>query len=224
MTRSVGRSYNPDGVPPWVPTTWIRRGRVDDGDYVDTFENTMSYELNILQRIFVTLEYPNSSRASQVYAWAHTLIIIACVLVSYLSSVGAYQYTPSSCANPACDNDATLCANTVICEPEAISSLWTVDIACYVFYSIDIGVRVLLSPFIPSRVLGIISHHWDKVEAEKSEHLRREEPDYAWYVPPSHLPGGNYNPQYPHPGGNENPLSSSLSLSFHHRMNGMTQV
>ena len=76
-----------------VPTVWIRRGRVDDGDYIDTYENTTSYELNILQRLFVMMEYPNSSVVSQMYAWSHTLVILICVIVSYL---GPYTLVPSS--------------------------------------------------------------------------------------------------------------------------------
>lgn len=181
MTRSKGHTFNPNGLPFVVPEVWIRRGRVDNDDYVDTYENTTSYELNFLQRVFVTLEYPNSSAISQLYAWSHTFIILLCVVVSYLGTSRYFQYTPTDCPYPGCKNDPVLCPNKVVCSPESIPVLWQIDIACYVFYSIDIGARMLLSPLIPARVLGIVPHDWDKLELKKPAHMRREEPDYPWY-------------------------------------------
>lgn len=181
MTRSKGHTFNPHGLPLVVPDNWIRRGRVDNDDYVDTYENTTAYELTLLQRLFVTMEYPNSSVLSQIYAWSHTLIILLCVVVSYLGTSAKFQYTPTECPYPGCDNDPKLCPNRQVCAPESDQSLWEIDIACYVFYSFDIGVRMLLSPLIPARILGVISHQFDKMELRKPPNMRREEPSYTWY-------------------------------------------
>ena len=148
---------------------------------MDTYDNTTSYELNVLQRIFVTMEYPNSSFLSQIYAWSHTIVIILCVVVSYLGTSEIFQYIPSDCPFPGCKNDASLCPDRTVCSPESDPILWQIDIACYIFYSIDLGARMLLSPLIPCRILGIITKHWDVLELKKPAHLRREEPGYPWY-------------------------------------------
>ena len=127
------------------------------------------------------LEYPNSSILSRIYSFMHTVIIILCVVTSFMASVEKYQIQPNTCFAPACQYDANLCPNSVICAPEPIYELRLIDFMCYLFYSIDLGIRVLLSPFVPSRILGIVTYHWDREEIEKDVEDRLEEPQYKWY-------------------------------------------
>ncbi len=127
------------------------------------------------------LEYPNSSVLSKVYSFMHTTVIILCVVTAFMASVEKYQSQPSTCYAPACQNVAGLCPGETVCAPEPIYELRVVDFACYIFYSVDLGTRALFSPFVPSRVLGIVSYHWDRQEMDKDTNDRLEEPHYTWY-------------------------------------------
>lgn len=177
-----GATLNADEeLPLFVPEFWVRRGKADDGDYSDTYQNIIAYRLTPLQRLFVTLEYPNSSWLSRTYSIMHTAIIILCVMTSFMGSVDKYQTQPDTCYAPACQDDATLCPDKAICAPEPMYELRLIDFMCFIFYSVDLGLRALLTPFVPSRILGIVTFYWDREEMDKDVEDRLEEPEYKWY-------------------------------------------
>jgi len=149
-------------LPFWVPSDWIRHSVENDFTYVSTTGNTIKYHLDYLQRLFVTLAYPTSSKISYYYAFAMNLIVIFNVIANFIGSTGNYTYQPDSCEVPACDNDATICPGKQICAPVAYDTFMYIDFTCWLIYSVDIGLRISLCMFMPSRILKIIPNDWDE--------------------------------------------------------------
>ena len=142
-------------APFFVPTTFNHV--IDTSTKLSTdevYEHTVSYELNFIQRVFVTMEYPYSCQLGSIVLYTMSANIIINILVYVLASVPSFKYIPSSCENPVCDFE-TLCPNRTICEPVPFQSLILINAAGIVIFSADYLIRVIASVTVPPRVAGI---------------------------------------------------------------------
>lgn len=168
-----------NSMPTWLPNPWVRRGRIADDDYSDTYDNVISYDLAWYQRLFVTMEYPNSCRAARLYQYINILVISGSVLTAYLSSMSQNQYQPTACLDPACDNDPLMCKGVIVCRPIPFEGFQIIDFICCILYAIDLFTRISIAPVMSARILRCIPKHWDEMEQEKPPEERREEPDWG---------------------------------------------
>eukprot|EP00603_Paraphysomonas_imperforata_P001805 CAMPEP_0114434862 /NCGR_PEP_ID=MMETSP0103-20121206/12499_1 /TAXON_ID=37642 ORGANISM="Paraphysomonas imperforata, Strain PA2" /NCGR_SAMPLE_ID=MMETSP0103 /ASSEMBLY_ACC=CAM_ASM_000201 /LENGTH=482 /DNA_ID=CAMNT_0001604801 /DNA_START=516 /DNA_END=1967 /DNA_ORIENTATION=- len=90
------------------------------------------------------------------------VIIISCV--GYIAATGA-KTTPSTCDNPACENDPNLCPSSMICEPEENPVYELIETVCIAFFTFDYFVRLFLVPLMPARLAGIIPNYFDILNA-----------------------------------------------------------
>ena len=78
----------------------------------DFFFPERVYQLNFLQRVFVFFEHPKASRLGTVYFLLLICVIVLGVVSLVLATENAYLETPTTCADPACNNDPKLCPGT----------------------------------------------------------------------------------------------------------------
>lgn len=75
-----------------------------------------------------------------------------------------FRITPATCHNPACHNDSVLCPNQKICESEPIKLLQYADTFVVAVFTVDYGIRVLISGFISRRLASLVPEGWDAEE------------------------------------------------------------
>jgi hypothetical protein len=167
---------------PWfVPNPWTRRGKEEHEDYSDTLINVIEYEVGWFMRVFITLEYPNSNKISRLYHYISVTVITLCVAVGYLSSMSSYQYSPTVCSIPACNNHATLCPGKMVCEPEPIDIFRYLDFSFFLFYMMDMTIRFSIAPFMPERILRIVPETWqDDMQAKAEKKGKWVDRDPNW--------------------------------------------
>ena len=175
-------------MPFWVPNPWVRRGSEEDDDFTDTFNNVISYDLSWYQRLFVTLEYPNSCKAGRIYQVTNIIVVTMSVLMTYFASQEGALIKANVCDVPACIDDQCnsgpcpgLCPNTEICAPIPRAQYQIADFWFCLFYAIDLGSRLFAVPFMSNRVLRIVPAHWDIEERKKPQHEQRGEPTYGMW-------------------------------------------
>lgn len=88
------------------------------------------------------------------------------------------RHQPSSCSNPACDNDPDVCPDSVICEPEPLPALNSTEIFCLVVFTVDYVSRVAISPLMPSRLSRILPPEFD---TKTNIAGLLPDPEYPWY-------------------------------------------
>ena len=88
-------------------------------------------------------------------------------LNNYFSATTSdYVYTPSTCSNPACNNDPTLCPNTEICAPQPYPVFDSIDEFCVILFTIEYCIRIFSLWAAPCRLAGLLSSTWDEDEFE----------------------------------------------------------
>ena len=113
------------------------------------------YKLNVLQRMFITVEDPNGSQLGGFIGMFMFCVIILSCTVYVISSLNVFKVPTSACAQPVCSNDPTLCPKQTVCEPN--DSDWTnvVELLCVIIFTIEYGFRLLLVWCAPPRLCHI---------------------------------------------------------------------
>jgi len=138
------------------------------GVQLNEFISDFEYEdLFMWQRIFITLETPHSSKLSYIYSCFILGSILLTITTGILSTLPDYRYTPSTCEMPACFNDASLCPNSMICEPQPLEGFASIDLFCLGVFTFDYFARLLLVSFVSPRLADLVTRELDK-EAEKA--------------------------------------------------------
>ena len=94
--------------PWWTPDRFIYMKK-----YPDLFFPQRIYRLTFFQQIFVFFEHPKSSKLGTLCFAILLCVIMIGVTSSILQTSVAYHYTPTTCAEPACNNDPNLCPGTI---------------------------------------------------------------------------------------------------------------
>jgi len=166
------------------PTVWIVPYYFQK---VDAYGNTRNYELSILERIFVTFD---DATASELGRFINIILLFAVLLATVFLVMGTQpglKVEVDSCAEPACDNDANLCPNSVICEPESPHSFEQVQIVCSILFCIDYIIRMSLVGLVPTRIADCLPKGWeDDVPQDIDDDFREmkraiEDPEFPWY-------------------------------------------
>lgn len=126
----------------FVPKRYLHKD--NDGEVVSEFD------LTILQRIFIFLSFPNSSVLSKIYSFSMMSLICCSICILMLGSEPSNTYQPSSCNHPACNNNVSLCPNSIICPPVPLREYQIGDLVCIIIFTIDFVVRILLSGCVPT--------------------------------------------------------------------------
>lgn len=71
--------------------------RYRDAYLKEYIESERTYNLNFIQRIFVTIQYPSASIISNLWENFITILIIISVFNAILASEEYFQITPNSC-------------------------------------------------------------------------------------------------------------------------------
>lgn len=136
--------------------------RIDDGKAVVTH----TYRLTFLQRVFVTLDYPTSSRLSFLLAVLLQCAIMLSIVSAALASSALLRTVPKSCVEPniACNNDPVNCPGAIVCYPLPPSIFAKIDTACFLIFWLEYFIRLSTSLFTPPRLVQLLSDDWDSVE------------------------------------------------------------
>eukprot|EP00606_Chrysophyceae_sp_TOSAG23-5_P001110 GSChrysophyteH2.ASY1.ANO1.1762.1 assembled CDS len=113
------------------------------------------FQLNWAQRIFVFMEHPNSSKASWMLSIFISVVTFASVLIYICASIPEVLHEVDTCSQPACNDDAVLCANIMVCEPEPPEWFRSAESACLYIFVVDYFLRFFLVTCVSPRVAGI---------------------------------------------------------------------
>ena len=127
----------------------------------------------IAAEIFVLFQHESSSPYARILSFIITLVIVLAIGSYIIASLGWNRYTPTTCDNPACDNDAVLCPNSQICAPSQTPGFDTIELLTAVFFMIEYGSRVLTCWAVSPRLAGILPAGWDK------NHEPDDQPSYS---------------------------------------------
>ena len=150
------------------------------------------YPLDNFERLFVCLNDSNSCIIASVIGQAVMMVILLNIIVGVILTIPAYrnQQTSYCPGNELCSNDPHLCPGRIICEPSEDPMLAVIDEACVVIFTIEIGIRLILSCFIKPknvRLLNIVPKSWDFEEMERAslepELPARKNPEFSFWYP-----------------------------------------
>lgn len=110
------------------------------------------YKLNLTQRFFLTVEDPNLSYFGSAIGFFMLAVILLSCIFYVISSLNVFKYVPTSCSEPICMNDATMCPNRMVCEPVEVDWISTVELICVVIFTVEYGTRMLLVWSMPPRL------------------------------------------------------------------------
>lgn len=170
--------YFPIDSRPWIVG--------DEYCYEDRKNVVRSYKLDSwMSRVFVILELSESCKlATYIYQFVMCVIIVN-IIANVMMSLPAYRdVAVSSCANPACNDNASLCPGYMICEPQVDPSLNVIDDVCVIIFTIEYGIRVLTVASTPNRLAGLIPRGFDEEErifSEMENRKVRDPPPLPWY-------------------------------------------
>lgn len=85
-----------------------------------------------------------------------------------IATLPGLRYSPSSCPNPACDNDPNLCPNVTICEPIELPFFITINIVCVAVYSVDYAIRLFLCWAVPEKT-NFVTRYWFETPSEERD-------------------------------------------------------
>jgi voltage-gated potassium channel Kch len=114
------------------------------------------YVLGIIQRIFMFFEDPKSSLIGQFFGLGMLAVIVLNLIIFIISSLDTFKYQPDTCDAPACDNHATLCPGTTICEPTAVAWTQSVELVCVILFTVEYLARMLLVWSVPPRLSDVL--------------------------------------------------------------------
>jgi voltage-gated potassium channel Kch len=186
--------HHDDTWKEWFHLLWLRYFPLDHRPWflghTYSFEDRKSvirhYNLDTYSsRMFVTLELSESCKiATYIYQFVMTVIILN-IVANVLMTLPYYRTVEvTSCANPACNDDATLCPGAMICEPEVEPILNTIDDICVIIFTVEYCLRVFTVCSVPNRLAGLIPRGFDEEERIYSEMEAREmrdPPQMVWY-------------------------------------------
>jgi len=186
---------------PWlVPTFFvINTGLLSDGTNVADETDVVvehTYSLTFMQKLHVTLEYPSASQLGFWYGVFMQLVILLNVVSGVVASSPDFFYQPPSpCVDStgatleiACNKDASLCPDVIVCAPETLPILDTIDFACFVIFAIDYLLRFVTSVFSPPRIAQLLHEEWDRGEIELQRQTKRAHYSEAIKSLKQHLP------------------------------------
>ena len=125
---------------------------VGDGAYV---VKKYVFMLSFVQKLFVTLEISSSCPVASIISMITFLVIVAGVVLFILSTNKDMNIQHGSCSNPVCNNDATLCPNTMICEPTPLPIFDSLDTVFIIYFTMDYVARFLSLWSAPAILAGI---------------------------------------------------------------------
>ena len=186
---------------PWlVPTFFVvNTGQLSDGTNVADETDVVvehTYSLTFMQKLHVTLEYPSVSQLGFWYGVCMQLVILLNVVSGVVASSPDFFYQPPSpCVDStgatleiACNKDASLCPDVIVCAPETLPILDTIDFACFVIFAIDYLLRLVTSVFCPPRIAQLLHEEWDRGEIELQRQTKRAHYSEAIKSLKQHLP------------------------------------
>lgn len=118
--------------------------------------NYQMLDVNIRQRIFITMDQITSSYFSMLYGAFISLVVLGSVCMIIMQSFEEETFRPDSCSTPACDNDPDLCPGYHVCEKEIKPVLLTIEFVLIFILGLDYITRIGLCAFVPVGVAGII--------------------------------------------------------------------
>ena len=154
--------------------------------YKDEENNAVrNYELNAIQRFFLTFHEPGSCFVATVTSNIIMSVIVLNIIVNIMMTLPQYrdEYV-SSCTNPVCVDDATLCPNTMICEPTVDKDLVLIDDWCVIIFTVEYVFRLATVWSVPMRLANLVPKGWDDDEMFLAGHEEREaklEPPQTWH-------------------------------------------
>jgi len=134
-------------MPIFVSSMYSREGVKDENKL------PIIFPLNILQRIFVCMDDPRSCVLGIAFSSLMMIVIVISCINYIIATLPSFKSMPDTCSHPVCDHES-LCPNTVVCEPEAPSWSGMLELVCVSIFTIDYGLRCLLSVTMPDRLLG----------------------------------------------------------------------
>lgn len=132
------------------------------------------FNLNYVQKIFVTLEVPSSCPVAYIISVFTSFIIAASVSLFILSTNPSMNYQPNTCDHPVCYNDAELCPNKTICEPTPYKIFDSLDEAFIIYFTIDYILRFLTLWSAPAMLAGISKKEYPDIDTFDLKHLCRK--------------------------------------------------
>jgi hypothetical protein len=170
---------------PWFVLPLIReRTKLDNDENLSEEELAgqvavmHTFHLNIFQRLFLTFDQPDRSKLGNIIS----ILTMASIVVSCVSFILAtsdnFKHAPDDCDHPACNDDVVLCPGSMICEPVEDPIFYTVEIVCVVYFTVDYLSRILIVPWMPTRLAFILPYHWDR-KVNRGHNL--PDPVYPWW-------------------------------------------
>lgn len=142
------------------------------------------YELNFLQRVFVTLTDAGSSKFSLL---VNILLIFAIGLSVYATLMGDFyrdfDNIPATCDTPVCDNDPKLCPGKMICEPFDDQYVTVLNAFCNYLFTIEFGIRIFIAPFMPTRLTDLYKNTWMLYEEQQAKLSGRDVKPEPYHTP-----------------------------------------
>ena len=86
------------------------------------------FNLSMFERIFLTFHRPSSSKLSKVLSYFMMVVIIISCVFFVIATDPHLKSIPSSCKDPACDNDPVLCPGQTLCEPVEVRKFIMCDV------------------------------------------------------------------------------------------------
>lgn len=92
-------------------------------------EPERSFQLNFIERIFVSFQFPYASLFSSIWHYFIRILIIIFIVNSILATTAPFQKTPDTCDNDIeCNTSLTIC----LCPPEPIDTLTQINFICII--------------------------------------------------------------------------------------------
>ena len=129
--------------------------------------------------VFIVLELEQSSTFARYLDYVTKTVIILAIVAYLLSTEPTYRYTPTTCDQPVCNDDLTLCPGYVVCQDVEIPELWAVEEFTTYYFTAEYILRMLTVWSVSPRVAGLLSSEW---EHEHSIHPDLPQPAYSpWF-------------------------------------------
>ena len=123
--------------------------------YVGLREDPLQYSHDHYHPLVLYISYLCSLTPPSILGKALSSIVMATIILScvifVLSSTPSLQHRPSTCEQPACDNDAVLCPDSMVCPPQAPHWFGYIELVCIFIFTVEYAVRVLTVATVPIR-------------------------------------------------------------------------
>jgi hypothetical protein len=108
-----------------------------------TGDESFTYDLTCVQRIFVLFEQPDSCHLASAISILTGMIILLNTFFFVIATCPSYQVTPSTCMRPVCNNDPFLCPGRMVCPPETNALFQHIQAACVIAFAAKFCLRIL---------------------------------------------------------------------------------